>query len=555
VNSNRPEGTSERNFDRRRFLRLGVAVGTASIAVASSGPGAERVPAEQSARPFELNEMTIAELQDAMKSGKLTALSITEKYLERIDELDRRGPSLYSVIEVNPDARDIARELDRERRAKGPRGPLHGIPVLLKDNIGTADRTTTTAGSLALAGSIPPHDSFVAARLRKAGAVILGKANLSEWANFRSSHSTSGWSGRGGQARNPYALDRNPCGSSSGSGVAVSANLCPAALGTETDGSIVCPSSANGIVGIKPTVGLVSRSGVIPISHNQDTAGPMTRTVADAAALLGALTGVDPQDAATLASRGRSFTDYTKFLDARGLRGARIGVVRHFLGFNEFVDRLMESAIAAMKDQGATIVDPAEIETAEELGKPEFDVLLYDFKADLNAYLASLGPKAPVRSLKEIIEFNEEHAREEMPYFGQDTFLKAESKGPLSSPEYQQALEKCHTLAREKGIDATMDKYRLDALVAPTGPPAWTTDLVNGDHDAGGSSTPAAVAGYPSITVPAGFVFGLPVGVSFFGRAWSEPTLIRLAYAFEQATKFRKPPGFLATADLRVADR
>src|SRR5579875_1483446 len=315
VNSNRPEGTSERNFDRRRFLRLGVAVGTASIAVASSGPGAERVPAEQSARPFELNEMTIAELQDAMKSGKLTALSITEKYLERIDELDRRGPSLHSVIEVNPEAPDIARELDRERRAKGPRGPLHGIPVLLKDNIGTADRTTTTAGSLALAGSIPPHDSFVAARLRKAGAVILGKANLSEWANFRSSHSTSGWSGRGGQARNPYALDRNPCGSSSGSGVAVSANLCLAALGTETDGSIVCPSSANGIVGIKPTVGLVSRRGIIPISHNQDTAGPMARTVADAAALLGALTGVDPQDPATLASRSKSFTDYTKFLD------------------------------------------------------------------------------------------------------------------------------------------------------------------------------------------------------------------------------------------------
>ncbi len=545
-----PEKTSEGNIDRRRFLRLGVAAGTASITVAHSGRDTDAAPVAPGVRAFELNEVSIAELQSAMSSGKLTALSITEKYLERIDELDRRGPSLHSVIEVNPDAPALARELDRERKAKGPRGPLHGIPVLLKDNIGTADRTTTTAGSLALAGSIPPHDSFVAARLRKAGAVILGKANLSEWANFRSSHSTSGWSGRGGQARNPYALDRNPCGSSSGSGVAVSANLCPAALGTETDGSIVCPSSANGIVGIKPTVGLVSRRGIIPISHNQDTAGPMARTVADAAALLGALTGVDPQDPATLASRSKSFTDYTKFLDARGLRGARVGVVRHFFGFNEFVDRLMESAIAAMKDQGATIVDPAEIENAEDLGKPEFEVLLFDFKADMNAYLASLGSKAPVRSMKEIIEFNERHAREEMPYFAQDIFLKAEAKGPLTGTEYQQALEKCHTLAREKGIDATMDRYRLYALIAPTGPPAWTTDLVNGDHDAGGSSTPAAVAGYPSITVPAGFVFGLPVGISFFGRAWSEPTLIKLAYAFEQATKFRKPPKFLATADL-----
>jgi len=522
------------------------------MAASTAAPGAEAAPPEPGVRSFELDETTLAALQGAMKSGRLTARSITEKYLARIEELDRRGPSLHSVIEVNPDALAIAARLDRERKAKGPRGPLHGIPVLVKDNIGTADRMTTTAGSLALAGSVPPRDSFVAHQLRKAGAIILGKANLSEWANFRSKHSTSGWSGRGGQARNPYALDRNPCGSSSGSGVAVSANLCPVALGTETDGSIVCPSSTNGIVGIKPTVGLVSRAGVVPISHSQDTAGPMTRTVADAAALLGALAGVDPHDPATLASRGKAQKDYTKFLDARGLRGARIGIVRNLFGYSDFVDKLADNAIKAMKDQGAIIVDPAEIETLKQWDKAEFDVLLYEFKADLNAYLASLGPKAPVHSLKEIIDFNERHAREEMPYFGQDIFLKAEAKGPLSNTEYQKALATCHTLTREKGIDATMDKYKLDALFAPTGAPAWTTDLINGDHETGGSSGPAAIAGYPHVTVPAGYVFGLPVGISFFGRAWTEPTLIKLAYAFEQATKFRNKPRFLATADLRV---
>ncbi|HET7214125.1 MAG TPA: amidase [Terriglobia bacterium] len=510
------------------------------------------IPKGQGVRPFELDETTISSLQDAMKSGRMTSHTITEKYLARIEELDRKGPSLHAVIEVNPDALSMARDLDRERKAKGPRGPLHGIPVLVKDNVGTADRMTTTAGSCALEGSIPARDSFVAAQLRKAGAVILGKANLSEWANFRSSHSTSGWSGRGGQARNPYALDRNPCGSSSGSGVAVSANLCPVALGTETDGSIVCPSSTNGIVGIKPTVGLASRSGVVPISHTQDTAGPMARTVADAAAVLGAIAGVDPRDDATLASRGKSQTDYTKFLDSRGLKGARIGVVRQLFGYNEFVDKLADAAIAAMKGQGAVIVDPANIETFKHLGDGEFTVLLYEFKAGLNAYLASLGPKAPVHTLKEIIDFNEKHAREELPYFGQDTFIKAEAKGSLSSPEYRKALAKCRELSREKGIDATMEKYRLDALVAPTGAPAWPTDLVNGDHDAGGSSGPAAIAGYPHVTVPAGYVFGLPVGISFFGCAWSEPTLIKLAYSFEQATKFRKPPRFLPTADLRV---
>jgi len=552
MNPKKTTNSSETHFDRRQFLQVGIIGGTASIAASASTSGAEAAPAEPDARPFELEETTLAALQQGMKSGKLTARSITAKYLARIEELDRRGPSLHSVIEVNPDALAIAARLDRERKAKGPRGPLHGIPVLVKDNIGTADRMTTTAGSYALAGSIPPRDSFVAHQLRKAGAIILGKANLSEWANFRSKHSTSGWSGRGGQARNPYALDRNPCGSSSGSGVAVSANLCPVALGTETDGSIVCPSSTNGIVGIKPTVGLVSRAGVVPISHSQDTAGPMARTVADAAAVLGALAGVDPRDSATLASRGKAHTDYTKFLDARGLRGARLGVVRHLFGYNEFVDKLADNAIAAMKAQGAIIVDPAEIETIKELGGGEFDVMLYEFKTGLNAYLASLGPEAPAHSLKELIDFNEKHAREEMPYFGQDIFIKAEAKGPLSDPAYQKALEKGHTLAREKGIDATLDKYKLDALIAPTGAPAWPTDLVNGDHDTGGSSGPAAIAGYPHVTVPAGYVFGLPVGISFFGRAWSEPTLIKLAYAFEQATQFRKKPRFLPTADLRV---
>jgi len=552
MNPKKTTNSSETHFDRRQFLQVGILGGTASIAVSTSGHTAEAAPAEPGVRPFELDETTLASLQQGMKSGKLTARSITEKYLSRIEELDHRGPNLHSVIEVNPDALAIASELDRERKAKGPRGPLHGIPVLVKDNIGTADRMTTTAGSFALAGSIPPRDSFVAEQLRKVGAIILGKANLSEWANFRSKHSTSGWSGRGGQARNPYALDRNPCGSSSGSAVAVSANLSPVALGTETNGSIVCPSSTNGIVGIKPTVGLVSRAGVVPISHSQDTAGPMARTVADAATLLGALAGVDPRDSATLASHGKTLTDYTKFLDARGLRGARIGVVRHLFGYSDFVDKLADNAIAAMKDQGAIIVDPAEIETLKELGGGEFDVLLYEFKADLNAYLASLGPEAPAHSLKELIDFNEKHAREEMPYFGQDIFLKAEAKGPLSDPAYQKALEKGHTLAREKGIVATMNKFKLDALVAPTGAPAWTTDLVNGDHDMGGSSGPAAIAGYPHVTVPAGYVFGLSVGISFFGRAWSEPTLIKLAYAFEQATNFRKQPRFLATADLRV---
>lgn len=496
---------------------------------------------------FELDEITIAELQDGMKSGKFTAQSLVEKYSGRINEIDKHGPKVNAIIEMNPDALSIAEVLDRERKANGPRGPLHGIPVVIKDNIDTDDKMMTTAGSLALVGSKPAQDSFAARQLRRAGAVILGKTNLSEWANIRCSHSTSGWSGRGGLTRNPYVLDRNPCGSSSGTGAGVSANLCAAGIGTETDGSIVCPSSSNGLVGIKPTVGLVSRSGIIPISHTQDGAGPMCRTVRDAALLLGAITGVDPGDPATASSAGKSYVDYTKFCDPNALKGARIGVARKYFGFSDSVDTLMERSIDVMKKQGAIVIDPADIETFGKFDESELLLFMYELKADLNAYLARLGPGAPVRSLKEIIEFNERNRQTEMPYFGQDLFIKAEAKGPLSEKAYTDAFEKNRQLSRSDGVDATMNKYQLDAIIAPTGGPAWLTDLVNGDHVAGGSSNAAAVAGYPNINVTAGFISGLPVGISFFGRAWSEPTLVGLAFAFEQATKARQAPKFLST--------
>jgi len=434
------------------------------------------------------------------------------------------------------------------RKSKGVRGPLHGIPVLIKDNIATRDRMQTTAGSLALVGSVPPNDAFVARRLRDAGAVILGKTNLSEWANIRSSHSTSGWSGRGGLTRNPYALDRNPSGSSSGSGAAVAANLCAVAIGTETDGSIVSPASVNGIVGIKPTLGLISRAGIIPIAHSQDTAGPMARTVTDAVILLGALTGIDSDDAATPASHRKALADYSPFLDARGLAGARLGVVRKLFGYHEALDKMINGAIEVLKRQGATVVDPADITTLDQVAAAEDLVLQYELKADLNAYLAHLGDAAPVHTLQDIIEFNDQHPAQEMPFFGQDMFIKAQAKGSLYTKEYLDALDKSKSLMRAQGVDAVMDQYKLDALVAPTGAPGWLTDLIDGDHDLGGCSTPAAVAGYPHITVPAGFVEGLPVGISFFGRAWSEPTLIKMAFAFEQASRERCPPGFLATA-------
>jgi amidase len=545
-----------RTVSRRKFLEAAPAALAAVHIAGARLEASSEPPPGASGGAFELEEITVHELAEGMKSGRFTARSIVEAYTDRINRFDRptgagaTEAGVNSVIELNPEALKIADELDRERRERGPRGPLHGIPVLIKDNIATADRMMTTAGSLALVGSKPPRDAFVVQRLRQAGVVILGKTNLSEWANIRSGHSTSGWSGRGGLTRNPYALDRNPCGSSSGSGAAASANFCALAVGTETDGSVVCPSSMNGLVGIKPTVGLVSRTGIVPISHTQDTAGPMARTVADAAVLLGAMAGIDHSDAATLESAGKAQGDYTRFLDRNGLKGARIGVARKFFGFNEFVDRLMADALAQIKNSGAVLVDPADIPTEGKLGGAEFEVLLYELKADLNSYLAGLGPGSRVHTLAEVIEFNEEHRQQEMPYFGQDTFLKAEAKGPLTDKAYLDALGKCRTLSRTEGIDAIMAKERLDALVAPTAGPAFLTDLVNGDHDSGGSSSPAAVAGYPDITIPAGFVFGLPVGISFFGRAYSESTLIRIAYAFEQATRFRRPPGLQPTISL-----
>ena len=551
-----PKGRDLQIPARRRFLQGGLLGGLATAAAPVLRPWvtAAREISPVSKTPevptFEFEEVTIAELQEAMKSGKHTARSIAEKYLERIEAVDKHGPAVNSVIETNPDALAIAEALDKERKEKGPRGPLHGIPILIKDNIDTRDRMMTTAGSLALLGSVAPKDSFVAKKLREAGAVILGKTNLSEWANIRSSHSSSGWSGRGGQTKNPYALDRNPCGSSSGSGAAAAANLCAGAIGTETDGSIVCPSSANGLAGIKPTVGLVSRAGIIPISHTQDGAGPMCCNMSDAAAILGALTGVDPEDSATAASRGKSFTDYTPFLKADGLNGARIGVLRKSFGFSVKVDKVMETSLEVLKKQGATLVDPVALESLEKVRESEFICFMYELKADLNAYLARLGPNAPVKTLQDIIDFNEKNREKEMPYFGQDTFLKAQEKGPLTTQEYLDALAKNHQLARKEGIDATMDKNNLDALIGPTGGPAWLTDHINGDSFGGGSSGAAAVAGYPNITVPAGLINGLPVGISFFGRAWSEPVLIRVAYAFEQATKVRKAPRFLPTVNV-----
>ncbi len=544
---------AHRNLTRRAVLKWGAVAGAAPAAAAAglrlAGAPSAAAPAGAQGPFAELEGATVADLRAALDARRLSARELVEMYVARIEAIDRGGPRLASILEVNPDALTIADALDRELAGGAARGPLHGIPVLLKDNIDTADRMLTCAGSLALVGSRPPRDAFVAQRLREAGAVLLGKTNLTEWANFRSLHASSGWSGRGGQCRNPYALDRSPSGSSSGSAAAVAANLAAAAVGTETDGSIVCPSAASSVVGIKPTVGLTSRAGVIPIAHSQDTVGPHGRTVADAAALLGALAGPDPRDPATGASAGRVPGDYTRFLDPDGLRGARVGVPRRrYFGYSAEADAIVETAIDAMRRLGAEVVDPADVPTADALDEEpgEIEVLLCEFKTDLNAYLAERGDPN-VRSLADVIRFNREHAAAEMPFFGQELFEQAEAKGPLTDRLYLDTLAKNRRLAREEGIDAVLAAHRLDALVAPTAGPPWPIDLVNGDPNPGGSAQPAALAGYPIVSVPAGYAGGLPVGISFIGRAWSEPTLIRLASAFERATQVRRPPRFLAS--------
>ena len=533
---------------RRAFLRLGALAGAgASVA----GLWSTQAGSAEAAAPTDLEEATVAELQAAMESGDLSSVELVDFYLRRIETLDQRGPTVNSILALNPQAREIARARDRERRTDGPRGPLHGIPVLLKDNIDTHDRMMTTAGSLALVGDPAPTDATVARRLKQAGAVILGKTNLSEWANFRGFSSTSGWSGVGGNTRNPYVLDRNPCGSSSGSGAAVTANFTSVSLGTETDGSIVCPASLNGVVGIKPTVGLTSRAGVVPISHTQDTVGPHARTVADAAAVLGILTGVDPRDPGTAHSAGHFETDYTQFLDPDGLNGARIGVMRNGVtGYSNYTDAVFEQALEIMADAGAVLVDPADIPTMDQLltDQAEIIVLIWEFKRDLNAYLAT-RTGVPVHTLADVIAFNEAHADQELQWFGQELMILAEQE-IFSQQDYEDALERGPRIAGPEGIDAALAEFDVDVLVAPTGSPAWTTDLVNGDHFLGASSFPAAMAGYPIINVTGGYAFGLPIGISFTGTAFSEPTLIKIASGFEAAANNRVKPRFLKTLPL-----
>ncbi len=493
---------------------------------------------------FGFMELGILELQQGYKDGTYTVKGVVEAYLKRIEEIDRSGPTLNSIIQINPDAIKNAEQLDLEMAQGNIRGPLHGIPILLKDNIDTHDKMATTAGSRALLNSYPLQDSHVAKQLKEAGALILGKANLSEWANFRGELSSSGWSGVNGQTKNPYVLDRNPCGSSSGSAVAVSANLSMLAIGTETNGSIVCPSNSNGIVGIKPTVGLVSRSGVIPISYTQDTPGPMARTVTDAAICLGVLTGIDPADEKTLASQEKFYKDYTQFLKEDGLRGKRIGFYQTPLGKNYKVDTLMSKAVDFMKRQGAEIININEISSAD-VGGYSFQVMLYEYKDGLNKYFRSLGPNAAIKSLEELIAFNRNDSIE-LKFYNQKYLEMAQEKGDLNDEAYLEALANMLKGSREEGIDRIMNLHHLDAIIAPTGSPAWKTDLINGDSFQLGSSSPAARAGYPNITVPMGFVDELPVGISFFGSAWSEPVLLEIAYAYEQGTKHRKAPKFLS---------
>jgi amidase len=521
--------------DRRSFLRHAA---TATVAIsgmpASLRADPSRAEAPERWAPPPEDARTVAELAQAMASGALTSRALTEQCVARADAIDRSGPTINSIIERNPEAFALADLRDRERRAGRVRGPLHGIPILIKDNIDTADRMATTAGSLVLASSRPPRDAFIVERLREAGAVLLGKTNLSEWANFRSTRSTSGWSSRGGQTRNPHVLDRNPCGSSSGTGAAIAAGLAPLGIGTETDGSIICPSGINGIVGVKPTVGRWSRSG-------------MVRHVADAAVLLAALVGVDARDGATAASAAHAPPALDSVLRVDGLRGARIGVARNLAGFDPRVDALFEEALRALRDAGAVIVDPANLANAGKFGEAEGEVLYYEFKAGLEAYFASLGAAAPARTLDDLIAANRRDAARILPFFGQEQLERAATKGPLTDPAYRAARESSFRMAAVEGIDAALAVHRLDTIVAPTNGPSWVTDLVNGDRYTGGDSSFAAVAGYPSVTVPMGFVQSLPVGLSFIGGAWSDFTQLRLAYAFEQATRHRRPPGFLPT--------
>jgi amidase len=527
-------------MDRREFLVAAAAAASAGAEQTTPTPTSSTSAAHAPSDAVE--ELSLADIAAAFADGRMTSQQLTQSYLARIDKLDRRGPNLRSVIETNPRALDIASALDAERKARGSRGPLHGVPVLIKDNVETADHMMSTAGSLALAEWYAPKDAPLVERLRAAGAVILGKSNLSEWANFRSTHSLSGWSGRGGQCRNPYATDRTPSGSSSGSAVAVSANLCAIAVGTETDGSIVSPASINGIVGLKPTVGLVSRRGIAPISHSQDTAGPLARNVRDAAVMLGIMAGLDGADAASAAVGDRFQTDYARYVDPKGLNGARVGIARKFFADNAPLNDFLDVCIATLKAAGAVIVDPADLPMHGSTAAAEQEVMLYEFKTDLNAYLRRLPPTFPVRSLSALIRFNEAHKDTEMPLFDQELLRQAQAKGPLTEKAYRDARAACLKATRSNGIDAVLAQHKLDAMVTLTSGPAWLIDAVNGDSDTGGCSSPAAIAGYPHITVPAGLFRGLPIGLSFFGAAFSEPTLIKLGSGFEGVAHGRTPP-------------
>jgi len=534
---------------KRREFVLAAASGTALLQGASNLSVAAAAATAAAIPEFELDEMPLAALASGLAQGRWTSERLTELYLERIATVDGAGPRLNAIIELQPKALERARALDQERQAGRVRGALHGIPILIKDNIETGDGMATSAGSLALANWRSPNDAFVIQQLRAAGALVFGKTNLSEWANFRSTHSISGWSGRGGQTLNPYALDRTPSGSSSGSGAAAAASLCAAAVGSETDGSITGPASFNGLVGLKPTLGLISRNGIIPLSHSQDTAGPMARTVQDVALLLSGMTGVDPADAVTLDSRTHIAADYTRFLDSKGLKGARLGVARKFFADSAPLDRYLSECVARLKAAGAEIIDPADLPSHGKLGDPETEVLLHDFKHDINQYLMRLPPDAPARTLEALISFNEQHRELEMPKFEQELFIQAQSKGPLTDAGYRKARADCLRLARTEGIDAVISKHRLDAIVTLTTGAPWLIDRVNGDSDTGGCTTPAAVAGYPHISVPSGLYRGLPIGLSFFASAWSEPTLLKLAYSWEQETLARRRPGFFAGVD------